>query len=109
SRPLVISLHGSDVFVAERHKAAGHAARWAFGRAGFVTACSDDLRQRALVLGAPVDRSATVPYGVDAARFRPNPEARRRLRERWGIADEAQDVMGVGRFVRKKGLEYHMD
>ena len=108
-RPLVISLHGSDVFVAERHPAVGRAARWAFGRAGFVTACSDDLRQRALVLGASIDRSATVPYGVDAARFRPDPAARRRLHERWGVAAETEVVLGVGRFVRKKGFEYLID
>ena len=47
-RPLVLSLHGSDVFVAERYRPAGRAARWAFGRAGFVTACSEDLRRRAV-------------------------------------------------------------
>ena len=44
SIPLVISLHGSDVFVAERHAAARLAARAAFNRAKWVTACSDDLR-----------------------------------------------------------------
>ena len=108
-RPLVISLHGSDVFVAERHSVVGRAARWAFGRAGFVTACSDDLRRRALALGASADRSATVPYGVDATRFQPDPAARRRLREHWGVDDDTQVVLAVGRFVRKKGFEYLID
>jgi len=109
SRPLVISLHGSDVFVAERHAAVGRAARWAFGRAGFVTACSDDLRTRALALGAFEDRSATVPYGVDATRFKPDSSARTRLREQWGVAADARVVFGVGRFVRKKGFEFLID
>jgi glycosyltransferase involved in cell wall biosynthesis len=108
-RPLVISLHGSDVFVAERHGAVGRAARWAFGRAGFVTACSEDLRQRSLALGAPAERSATVPYGVDPSRFRPDPEERLRMRARWGLDPDAQVVFGVGRFVRKKGFEYLID
>ena len=108
-RPLVISLHGSDVFVAERHSTVGRAARWAFGRAGFVTACSADLRTRALALGASADRSATVPYGVDSARFRPDSSARARLRERWGVGADAEVVLGVGRFVRKKGFEYLID
>ena len=108
-RPLVISLHGSDVFLAERHWAVGRAARWAFGRAGFVTACSDDLRERALALGASADRSVTVPYGVDSTRFRPDPAARNRLREHWGVGDDAEVVLGVGRFVRKKGFEYLID
>ena len=108
-RPLVISLHGSDVFVAERHAVAGRAARWAFSRAGFVTACSDDLRRRALALGASTDHSATVPYGVDAARFRPDMGARQRLRARWGVPEGTEVVLGVGRFVRKKGFEYLID
>src|SRR5258705_2056915 len=50
--PLVVSLHGSDVFVAERAAVARTAARRVFGRAGFVTACSDDLARRAVALGA---------------------------------------------------------
>lgn len=109
TRPLVVSLHGSDVFVAERHKGAGRAARWAFGRAGFVTACSEDLRGRALALGAPPDRSRTIPYGVDAARFRPDGGSRARLRARWGLPEDAEVALGVGRFVRKKGFEFLID
>src|SRR5262249_44753047 len=65
--PLVISLHGSDVYVAERHAVVARAVRMAFARASWVTACSEDLRQRALALGASSDRSETLPYGVDAA------------------------------------------
>src|SRR6188508_1510622 len=52
SLPLVVSLHGSDVFVAERNGIARLAARAAFRRAGWVTACSDDLRTRAVAMGA---------------------------------------------------------
>jgi glycosyltransferase involved in cell wall biosynthesis len=63
--PLVISLHGSDVFVAETFPPARIAARRAFRRAGFVTACSDDLARRAVALGADAGRIETVPYGVD--------------------------------------------
>lgn len=109
SRPLVISLHGSDVFVAEKHGVVGRAARWAFGKARFVTACSDDLRERAIGLGADRARSRTIPYGVDPARFRPDANARARLRATWGLAPDAEVVLGAGRFVRKKGFEYLID
>lgn len=109
SRPVVISLHGSDVFVAERHGVVGRTARWAFEKAAFVTACSEDLRQRALRLGAREPASATIPYGVDAARFGPNAEARARLRQAWGISSDAVVVFAAGRFVRKKGFEYLID
>ena len=91
-RPLVVSLHGSDVFVAERHAVAGAVARRTFARAGWVTACSADLRDRAVGLGADAARSSVVPYGVDADGFprdadgagpRPGAARRRRPTSRW--------------------------
>lgn len=109
SIPLVISLHGSDVFVAERHAAARMAARTAFRRARWVTACSEDLRTRAIPLGAEPDRSTVIPYGVDSNQFKPDSEQRRRGREMLGIADNVPLVFAVGRLVRKKGFEYLID
>ncbi|HET7696443.1 MAG TPA: glycosyltransferase family 4 protein [Vicinamibacterales bacterium] len=107
--PLVVSLHGSDVFVAERTPPAGAAARRVFARAGFVTACSEDLARRAIALGAPADRIEVVPYGVDTTRFRPAPERRAALRSRLGIGDDRPLVVAAGRLVRKKGFEYLID
>ena len=107
--PLVISLHGSDVYVAERHAIAGRVARHAFARAEWVTACSADLRQRALALGAEDARSEVVPYGVDAERFRPDPAVRAEVRAGLGIDDATPVVFTAGRFVRKKGFEYLID
>jgi glycosyltransferase involved in cell wall biosynthesis len=107
--PLVVSLHGSDVFVAERNPVARRVARGVFRRAGWVTACSDDLRTRALALGARSDRSETVPYGVDADRFAPRPAARARRRAELGLREDDPLLFAAGRFVRKKGFEYLVD
>ena len=107
-RPVVVSLHGSDVFVAERSVLAGRAARHAFRRAGWVTACSDDLRARAVSLGADPARIETVPYGVDVARFAPDPAARRDVRAARGLGS-APVVFAAGRLVSKKGFEYLID
>jgi glycosyltransferase involved in cell wall biosynthesis len=107
--PLVISLHGSDVFVAERHAVAGAIARRTFARAGWVTACSDDLRRRAVKLGADDARSEVVPYGVDAKRFRPDDQARAKVRRALGVGGSTLLVFAVGRLVRKKGFEYLID
>ncbi len=109
STPLVISLHGSDVFVAERHRIARIAARTAFGRARWVTACSEDLRSRATSLGADAVRSNVIPYGVDSERFKPDADARARGRTRLGIADNVPLIFAVGRLVKKKGFEYLID
>jgi glycosyltransferase involved in cell wall biosynthesis len=107
-RPVVISLHGSDVYVAEKNRTAGRAARFAFDRAGWVTACSDDLRRRALALGARKDRSETLPYGVDSTRFAPNAAVREAVRRELGV-DRGPLVVTAGRLVRKKGFEYLVD
>lgn len=109
SLPLVISLHGSDVFVAERHLAARLAARAAFGRARWVTACSDDLRLRAARIGADPHRSSVIPYGVDSTLFKPDAAERRRGREMLGIGDNVPLIFAVGRLVKKKGFEYLID
>jgi len=107
--PLVISLHGSDVFVAERHAAARLAARAAFKRARWVTACSEDLRSRAVSIGADTSRSNVIPYGVDSHRFRPDSDVRRRGREWLGLTDDVPLILAVGRLVSKKGFEYLID
>lgn len=103
--PQVVSLHGSDVFMAERVGFLGDLAARAFHRAGAVTACSGDLRRRAVALGAPGERTRTVPYGVDAALFAPrapDPELRRAL----GAQAGELLVFAFGRLVEKKGLRF---
>jgi glycosyltransferase involved in cell wall biosynthesis len=107
--PLVVSLHGSDVYVAETLAPARMAARHAFRRAGFVTACSADLATRAIALGADPSRIETIPYGVDAARFHPSEAVRNRVRGELGIGDGVRLCVAAGRLVRKKGFEYLVD
>jgi glycosyltransferase involved in cell wall biosynthesis len=108
SLPLVVSLHGSDVFVAERSALARRAARLAFRRSGWITACSEDLRQRAVAIGAEEARTETVPYGVDTTRFAPDASARTEVRRALGVG-HAPLVVTAGRLVRKKGFEYLID
>ena len=107
--PVVTSLHGSDVYVAERHAIARLGARFALRRVDWITACSDDLRDRATALGAAPDRIETIPYGVDVERFRPDPGARAACRRALGIEPDAVMLFTAGRFVRKKGFEYLID
>lgn len=109
-KPLVISLHGSDVFAAERSRLVGRAARRAFLAAGAVTACSSDLRDRAIALGARAGSTRTVPYGVDAAFFGSGgslaDEPRAAMRRRLGASASQTLVVGVGRLVEKKGFAH---
>jgi glycosyltransferase involved in cell wall biosynthesis len=103
--PLVVSLHGSDVFLAERLAPARALARRALRAAGAVTACSADLHARGVRLGSPADRTRTVPYGVDTAAFSPG-QPSPGLRRLWGVPEGALLVLGVGRLVEKKGFAF---
>jgi len=107
--PVVTSLHGSDVYVAERHAIARLAARFALRRVDWITACSDDLRDRTIALGAPADRIETIPYGVDVERFRPDPGGRAACRRALGFEPDDVVLFTAGRFARKKGFEYVID
>jgi glycosyltransferase involved in cell wall biosynthesis len=109
SLPVVVSLHGSDVFVAERLWPARHAAQRTFGRIDWITACSHDLGSRTAALGAAADRITVIPYGVDASRFCPDPASREAIRRQYGIAGDVPVLFTAGRFVRKKGFEHLID
>ncbi|HET8630278.1 MAG TPA: glycosyltransferase [Thermomicrobiales bacterium] len=104
--PLVVSLHGSDVFLAERKRPLARAARVALRAAAAVTACSPDLAARAAPLGADPARSRVIPYGVDPDRFRPaDPATRAAIRRDLGLAEGERLVLAGGRLVHKKGLD----
>lgn len=105
--PLVVTLHGSDVSLAERNPLFARAARRAFGSARAVSAPSDHLRMRAENVGADPNTTTTVRWGVDMDAFTTaavDPALRRRL---LGDGDDG-DVLfvGVGRLVECKGFEY---
>jgi glycosyltransferase involved in cell wall biosynthesis len=104
--PLVISMHGSDVAMAERTSLYRRIAGWIFGQTRFATVCSGDLHQRALALGADPATTITLPYGVAASEFRPDMYDRSWIAQRFGIAATAPLVVAVGRFVTKKGFHH---
>jgi len=106
--PLVVSLHGSDVFLAERFWPARVLGRRALAAAGAVTACSADLRGRALRLGSRPERTRTVPYGVDVSVFSPDRDTRG-LRQRLGIPPGGLLVLAFGRLVEKKGFGHLLE
>jgi len=102
--PLVISLHGSDIFVAEKSSVLAVAARWTFRRTSWVAACASDLAQRAIRLGAPPERVATLLHGVDVDDLAGGDAAAWRQR---AAADDGDFlVVGLGRLVAKKGFSH---
>jgi glycosyltransferase involved in cell wall biosynthesis len=107
--PLVISLHGSDVYLAERAMPLTLASASAFRAASAITACSGDLRDRALRLGARAASLTVVPYGVDPCAFQPDPQAGALVRAELGLPEDTPLIVTLSRLVYKKGLTYLLD
>ena len=107
--PLVVSMHGSDVSLAERHWLTAAAAGATLRIASAATACSADLHMRALRLGARPERARVLPYGVDPQAFCPRPDARREVRAELGLREGQPLVLALGRLVYKKGFNILLD
>jgi glycosyltransferase involved in cell wall biosynthesis len=62
-----------------------------------------------IAIGADPDRAVTIPYGVDAQRFRPDAARRAEGRGIMGAGPDDLVLFTAGRFVRKKGFEFLVD
>lgn len=105
--PLVVSLHGSSVYLAERSKLIGAVTRFVFRGARAVAGCSRDLRDRAVAVGSAEERTFAVPYGVDTSRYCQGKG--QTLRAALGLPSDAILIGALGRHVDKKGFEYLVD
>jgi phosphatidyl-myo-inositol dimannoside synthase len=103
--PVVVTLHGTDVAMAERHRPLARIARRTFGRIAAVTTTSEDLRQRAIGLGADPQDTVTTYIGVDTDLFAPR-SASRQMRQLLGAQEGDLLVVSVGRLARVKGFEH---
>jgi len=106
--PYAATLHGSDVFMAERNPLFGRMARYALAGAAHVTSCSGELRDRLLALGGAehADKVLLVPNGTDLVVDPAGPGAGG---AGGGTVPGPRRVVAVGRMVYKKGFEYLID
>lgn len=103
-KPLFISLHGSDMYLAGHGAVFGGIARRALRQARGITACSQPLADSAVQLGASPRQVHVVPYGADPAQFRGQiPSAK--LRGQLGLWQDALIILAAGRLVAKKGFD----
>jgi glycosyltransferase involved in cell wall biosynthesis len=75
--------HSADLIIANSHA----------GRRGHVTD------------GYPAGKMVVIPNGIDIERFRPNPEARAKIRGEWGLSEEVSLIGIVGRLDPMKDVE----
>lgn len=103
--PLIVSLHGSDMFFALRNAILGLLTQKVFLHASAVTACSPDLERAAIQLGASATKTHLLPWGADPSVFK-HQQSTAVSRQGWLIPVGVPVLLSLGRLVRKKGLEY---
>lgn len=101
SVPVVAVSIGSDINRIGDPISAWH-TRAVLRKADFVVTVSDDLRGKAVIMGASPEKSRTVANGCDLSAFhvRDRAEARRKI----GINPAAEAVVYIGRMDGRKGL-----
>lgn len=96
-RPVVITVHGSDIKVLPKLKSElRQRIVEALTQAAAVVAVSQELRRAVVQLGVPADRVVCIPNGVDCRLFSAT-GARQSGKDGWRL-------LYVGRFVEAKGL-----
>lgn len=93
--PVVITSHGTDLFLLDRLRFARPLARRVFARAAQVTVISTPLIPRVQALGVPAERVTVVPMPLDAATFTRGDGPR-----------DGDLLLFVGRLIERKGAEF---
>lgn len=101
--PYVISLHGSDMYMAREHRLFGAVAKWVFQGAASVTACSEGLKQSAIQVGSPHE-PRLISWGADPNLFQPHPKPGYLMKE-LGLSKNQISILALGRMVHKKGFD----
>lgn len=104
--PLVATLHGSDVFVAEKGWPFSHLSRVAVKATTRLTSCSPELRDRICALGLPRGRSHVIPYAADPGLLEREIDPAATTATRARLLDGAPGPLltALGRLVWKKGF-----
>ena len=100
--PFIISLHGSDIFTAGKNFLFRAVARWTFEQSSFVTACSQELCDRAKQINKNINIEV-IPWGADPEKFKPLID-KNKIREKYGWSPDEIIISTLGRMVYKKGF-----
>jgi glycosyltransferase involved in cell wall biosynthesis len=101
--PVVIKVHGSDVYMLDENPGRKQRTREALYEADQVVAVSQDLAKRVIALGVSSDRVRVIRNGVDAAKFCPASQSE--AREQLGLPAQSPIVLFVGNLVPLKGID----
>jgi glycosyltransferase involved in cell wall biosynthesis len=104
--PVTVTLRGTEVPHSRQLRLRSRIAR-TLQSASRVFSVSDSLRQLALSLGVPAERTEVVGNGVDLACF--HAVDRREARKQLGLPQNAKVLISVGALVERKGIHRVLD
>jgi len=104
--PLIVHLHGSEVFILKYNRIVECIGMWVYGRAKRVLSCSADLLRRSLDMGLDPSKSESIPTAVDVGRFAFDRHDGQALRQHLEVPENARVILAPGRLVSRKGFEY---
>lgn len=107
--PYVVTSHGDEIMEFGRSAIYGAAKKWMirrfFGSASHSIAVSEELRQLAIGLGSPEERTERLSNVIDVAKFSSlvDPSAARR---ELGLPPDARIILSLRRLSLKNGVHY---
>ena len=105
--PVVITLHGSDLFVAKLNPFFKWMSKWTLKQTVKVTSSSPIFLQMVETLGAAKEKQCLINHGTTPAEFPPAGHQQLvDLRQTLSIPEDHLIVFSLGRIVLKKGFEY---
>ena len=103
---LVVTLHGSDIFVSKLNPIFKAVAKWTLKHTTMVTSVTPAFLPELAALGVPQEKRCLIPNGVDPEAFRlPTPKQLTELKNKLSIPDGQRVVFALGRIVLKKGFD----
>ena len=107
--PLVITMQGSDMFVAKRHPFFKWMATWTLQQTSMVSSVPPTFLRELAALGVSERQRCLIPNGVDPKAFALTGGKERdptELRKRLSIPEGDAVVFALGRVVLKKGFDF---
>lgn len=100
-KPLLLTVHGSDIFQVPRHPIGAAVTRSILRRVQRVTAVSEALKEATSALGIDGEKIEVISNGIDLARFAPpSPDPRH------APGDERAILLFAGFLIKRKGVRY---
>lgn len=107
--PLIITVPGSDMYLAKTNRLFRWMASIAVGQAKYIVSNSNVYLDEFPKFGITLPKTAEIPYGVSVEKYRFNGSFRQHMRKKNGIMANEFVVLAVGRLVEKKGFQYLID